>query len=301
MLGRFERESSAHAAIAAEIGGWSDLVEPGAPGSGGPAAPSAPTLEVLDLGSSAQTLSTVAHLAGLAAVVHIGHPEQPAPSLEEELLAGDPSLMLTAAVPVHTQWVWVGRPEGGGGAVVIDEAGMRDCRDVLRSLGVSARLVPARTPVSERVLVAGADGSLVIERSRVPDGFAELPGSGRLTDLPPVWYGLLEQCAHWPQFTSPAQVWLAFGPYDDHRGSLQPTLAVVAGAGIDLQHLRSHPSVLGPHVFFTSFLCPNVDVLDALVDELDANNVAHRTLAILPGERFVPGPLPLAPKWWGTR
>ncbi|MCL1868838.1 MAG: hypothetical protein FWF90_00280 [Promicromonosporaceae bacterium] len=298
MLGRSERESPAHAALAAQQGGWSGLVVPD--GDAPAHAEPAELVELLDLGTAADTLATVASIADLAAVVHLGHPAQPAPSLEEALLAGDPSLGITAAVAVRTEWAWVGHPEATGGAVVIDEAGLRDCRDVLRTLGVSPRLVPSRTPVAERVAIAGPDGSLVIERSRVPGGLVELVGSERLADLPPVWYGLLESRDLRPAFHGPAQVWFAFGPYDDHRGSLQPTLAVIADAGIDLQHLRSHPSERGPHVFFTSFLCPHVDVLDRLVADLDARGIAHRTLAVLPGEGFVPGPAPLAPRWAGV-
>ncbi|GAB2456899.1 hypothetical protein [Xylanimonas ulmi] len=298
MLGRIERESPAHAALAAQAGGWSGLVVPdgGAPAAAGPQE----LVELLDLGTADDTLATVASIADLAAVVHLGHPEQPAPALEEALLAGDTSLMVTAAAAVRTQWVWVGHPEATGGAVVIDESGLRDCRDVLRTLGVSPRLVPARTPIDERVAIAGPDGSLVVERPRVPAGLVELAGSERLGALPPVWYGLLESRDVWPRFAGPAQVWLAFGPYDDHRGSLQPTLAVIADAGVDLQHLRSHPSQMGPHVFFTSFLCPRVEVLDALAADLDTRGVAHRTLGVLPGQGFVPGPAALTPRWAGA-
>ncbi|MFP3713012.1 hypothetical protein [Puerhibacterium sp. TATVAM-FAB25] len=296
MLGRTESESSAHAALAARLGEWS--------GVAGHSAGSVPSLaddvELLDLGTATDTLATVASIADLAAVVHLGHPEQPATRLEESLLAGDPSLILTAAVAVPQQWVWVGRPDATGGAVVIDEPGLRDCRDVLRTMGVSPRLVPTRTPVEERVAIAGPAGSLVVERDRVPAGLVELPGSEHLAGRRPVWYGLLESRPDWPRFDRPAQVWLAFGPYDDHRGSLQPTLAVIADAGIDLQHLRSHPSDLGPHVFFTSFSCPRVEVLDALVAELDARGIAHRTLAVLPGHDLVPGPQALSPRWAGA-
>ncbi|WP_125776749.1 hypothetical protein [Antribacter gilvus] len=283
MLGRTERESPAHAALAARIGGWA--VED--------------TLELLDLGTTTGTLATVASIDDLGAVMHLGHPEQPWPELEEALLQSASSLIVTSAVAVPGEWVWVGPASGGpvGGQVIVDEAGMRDCRSVLRGLGVSPRLVPSRTTVDERVALAGPDGSLVIERSRVPAGYAELPDSAALQGRPPVWYGLLESRHAWPVFDEPAQVWLAFGPYDDHRGSLQPTLAVIAGTGIDLQHLRSHQSVLGPHVFFTSFSCPSSAVLDALVAELDQHGVAHRTLAVLPGADFVPGPLSLDPQW----
>lgn len=278
MLGRSERESPAHAVLAARMAGWNDPVE------------------LLDLGTTADTLATVASIVALAAVVHLGHPEHPAPGLERALLEGAPSLIVTAAVAVPGQWVWVGAGATGG-QVVIDEAGMRDCAAVLRGLGASPRLVPTRTTVEERIALAGEGGSLVIERSRVPAGFVELPDSAALAEGGPVWYGLLESRADWPPFDEPAQVWLAFGPADDHLGSLQPTLAVIAEAGHDLDHLRSQPSSGGPHVFFTSFSCPTSDALSELVDALTDRGVAHRTLAVLPGETFVPGPDTLTPRW----
>ena len=293
MLGRTERESAAHAALAAQLAGWSGVAAGSAVRSKVPDESS----ELLDLGTTSETLATVASIGDLAAVVHLGHPEQPSPALEDAMLAGDPSLIVTAAVAVPTQWVWAGPPGTSGGQVVIDEAGMRDCRSVLRAMGVSPRLVPTRTPVEERAAIAGPAGSLVIERARVPAGWVEQPGSARLNQGPPVWYGLLEARDALPALDSPAQVWLAFGPYDDYRGSLQPTLGVLSDAGFDLQHLRSRPSTLGPHVFFTSFRCPDVRVLDGLVDELEGRRIAHRTLAVLPGDRFVPGPDLLAPRW----
>ncbi|MFC7878224.1 hypothetical protein [Isoptericola sp. NPDC057391] len=293
MLGRSERESPAHAAQAAHAAGWSGV----APGSAVATAVPDESIELLDLGTTSDTLATVATIDDLAAVVHLGHPEQPSPRLEEALLAGDPSLIVTAAVAVAPQWVWVAPAGATGGQVVIDEAGMRDCQDLLHGMGVSPRLVPTRTSVDERAALAGPAGSLVVERPRVPAGWVEVPGSERLAGRLPVWYGLLEARAEWPRFDAPAQVWLAVGPSDDHRGSLQHTLAVLSAAGVDLQHLRSHPSARGPHVFFTSFRCATVDVLDGLVAELDGRGVAHRTLAVLPGEGFVPGPVPLAPRW----
>jgi len=293
MLGRSERESPAHAAQAAHDAGWSGV----APGSAVATAVPDESIELLDLGTTSDTLATVATIDDLAAVVHLGHPEQPSPGLEEALLAGEPSLIVTAAVAVAPQWVWVAPAGAAGGQVVIDEAGMRDCQDLLRGMGVSPRLVPTRTSVDERVALAGPAGSLVVERPRVPAGWVEVPGSERLAGRPPVWYGLLEAREAWPRFDVPAQVWLAVGPSDDHRGSLQHTLAVLSAAGVDLQHLRSHPSARGPHVFFTSFRCATAEVLDGLVAELDGRGVAHRTLAVLPGDGFVPGPVPLAPRW----
>ncbi|MCA5892395.1 hypothetical protein LEP48_03385 [Isoptericola sp. NEAU-Y5] len=295
MLGRTERESPTQAAAAARQAGWSG-VAPASPAAGLPGEPS----ELLDLGSTTDTLATVAGIGDLAAVVHLGHPEQPSPGLEEAILAGDPSLIVTGAVAVPPQWVWVAPAGASGGQVVIDEAGLRDCREVLRGMGVGPRLVPTRTSVEERARLAGPTGSLVVERERVPAGWAELPGSARLGERGPVWYGLLEPRDRWPAFDAPAQVWLAVGPSDDHRGSLQGTLAVLSDAGVDLQHLRSHPSTLGPHVFFTSFRCPRVEILDSLVAELDARGVAHRTLAVLPGDRPEPGPDLLAPRWPGV-
>jgi hypothetical protein len=297
MLGRTSRESAAHAALAARGAGWSGV----APGSTVASAVTDEAAELLDLGSTPQALATVADIEDLAAVVHLGHPEQPSPDLEQALLDGDASLIVTASTAVPRQWVWVAPPGGGGGGqVVVDQAGVRDCADVLRSMGVSPRLVPTTTSVAERVTIAGDLGSLVVERSAVPAGWSELPGSERLSGRGPVWYGLLESRDTWPRFTAPAQVWLAFGPSDDHRGSLRESLGVLADAGVDLQHLRSHPSSSGPHVFFTSFRCPTVEALDALVEDLTDRAVAHRTLAVLPGGTFEPGPDALVPRWAGA-
>ncbi|PJI94633.1 hypothetical protein [Luteimicrobium subarcticum] len=277
LLGRTERESGPHARAAAALLGRPD--------------------DLLDLGSTTATLETVARLDDLGAVVHLAHPQQPAPELERALLAAAQGVLVTAALPVTRQWVRVGRSGATGGAVVVDEAGMRDCRHRLRSLGASPRLVPTRTPVEERIALAGEHGTLLVERSAVPAGFAVLPESDRLDDPTPLWYGLVERRADVPRPDGPAQVWLAFGPRDDHRGSLQQTLGVVAEAGIDLTHLRSHRSDAGPHVFFSAFSCPSGDALDALVAGFRERGIAHRVLAVLPGESFEPGPLAVEPRW----
>ncbi|MCB7136523.1 hypothetical protein [Cellulosimicrobium marinum] len=291
MLGRSERESGSQALLAATAAGWVE-------------GPASDAEALLDLGSTSATLATVASIDGLAAVVHLGHPAQPSHELERALLAAPRSLVLTSAVAVPAQWVWVGRSSGAhdaSGPVVVDEAGMRDRRHVLRTMGMSPRLVPSRTTLDERVALAGPDGTLVVERSVAPAldvlGFAELPGSEALAQGSPVWYGLLESADAPPRVAGAAQVWLAFGPRDDHRGSLQQTLGLVAEAGIDLQHLRSHRSQAGPHIFFTAFSCPDAEVLDALVGGFDERGVAHRVLAVLPGHEFVPGPDALAPRW----
>ncbi len=295
MLGRSERESGPHALLAATAAGWVE---------GGPAEADA----LLDLGSTTATLSTVASIEGLAAVVHVGHPAQPSHDLERALLAAPPSLVLTSAVAVPAPWVWVGRSaraEDAAGPVVVDEAGMRDRRHALRAMGMTPQLVPSRMPLEQRLALAGADGTLVLERSVVASlppglGLVELPGSDRLTDGPPVWYGLLESRDAAPRAEGAAQVWLAFGPHDDHRGSLQQTLGLVAAAGIDLQHLRSHRSSAGPHIFFSAFSCPDADVLSGLVRDFDERGVSHRVLAVLPGHEFVPGPDALEPRWSAT-
>ncbi|MGN7704097.1 hypothetical protein [Cellulosimicrobium sp. 22601] len=292
MLGRSERESGAQALLAATAAGWV---------AGDPAEADA----LLDLGSTTATLSTVASIDGLSAVVHLGHPAQPSHELERALLAAPPSLVLTGASAVPAQWVWVGRSASARdltGHVVVDEAGMRDRRHVLRTMGVSPSLVPTRTSLEERVALAGPDGSLVVERSVAAGplaalGYAELSGSEVLGEGAPVWYGLLESRDVVPRVDGVAQVWLAFGPRDDHRGSLQQTLGLVAQAGIDLQHLRSHRSQTGTHIFFCAFSCPDAATLDALVAGFAECGVAHRLLAVLPGQEFVPGPDALAPRW----
>ncbi|QJW37324.1 hypothetical protein [Cellulosimicrobium protaetiae] len=296
MLGRSERESGAQALLAATSAGWSA----GEPAEAGP-----DVQALLDLGSTTATLSTVASIDGLAAVVHLGHPAQPSHELERALLAGPPSLVLTGATAVPAQWVWVGRSASAReltGHVVVDEAGMRDRRHVLRTMGVSPSLVPTRTSLEDRVALAGPDGSLVVERSVAEGtlaalGYAELSGSELLGEGAPVWYGLLESREKAPRVEGVAQVWLAFGPRDDHRGSLQETLSLVARAGIDLQHLRSHRSQAGPHIFFCAFSCPDAETLDGLVGGFAERGVAHRVLAVLPGQEFVPGPDALEPRW----
>jgi hypothetical protein len=283
-LGRSERESGPHATAAAETAGW---------GAG----------DLLDLGPTTATLETVSRFDDLGAVMHVDHPQQPSPELERALLAAPLGVVVADVVPVERQWVWVGRPGtvtgSGPAAVVVDEAGMRDCRHLLRALGATPRLVPTRTALEERRALAGAGGTLLVERSAVPAGYAVLPASSRLDDPTPLWYGLVVERARTPSFDETAQVWLAFGPRDDHRGSLQQILAAVADAGIDLQHLRSHRSEAGPHVFFSSFPCASSAVLDELVAEFTRRGVAHRVLAVLPGESFEPGPAAVAPRWAG--
>ncbi|MGP7960476.1 hypothetical protein ACTVCO_06650 [Sanguibacter sp. A247] len=285
MLGRSERESGAHALAAARQGGWDsheNLDEP---------------TDLLDLGSMSAALATVSRIDGLRGVMHVGHPAAPDHDLERSLLASAAPLRVTAVEAVASRWVWVARGTELDGHVVVDEAGMRDCRHQLRTLGANPHLVPARTSLAARIALAGEHGSLVVERDHVPDGFSEVPGSAVLRDHAPLWYGLVEPVAEPADFDEPAQVWLAFGPRDDHRGSLQLTLGLVAAAGIDLQHLRSQPSADGPHVFFASFTVPTSAPLRALKAQLSEQGVTHRVLGVMRGAAFVPGPAAVTPVW----
>ncbi|MCL1899001.1 MAG: hypothetical protein FWG11_00510 [Promicromonosporaceae bacterium] len=290
MLGRTSRESPVHAAAAARSGAWSALP----PGDGDELIE---IDELLDLGSTRQTLATVAAVDDLAAVVHLGHPEQPAELLEASLLSADHSLGVVAAQPVAAEWTLVARPGASGLSVTVDEAGLRDCGEILRSGGLLPQVVPGRMSAAQRLQVAGPDGSLLLESSRVPAGLVELPFSAQLKALPPIWFGLLGSRQAPPAFAQTSQVWLALGPSDDRRGSLRSTLTIFADTGLDLQHLRSHPASGGPHVFFSSFSCPGSGVLATLVAELDAANIANRVLAVLPGENFLPGPKGLEARW----
>ena len=285
MLGRTERESGTHARLAAKAGLWDSEQNRDEPS------------DLLDLGSLTAALATVSQIDDLSAIIHIGHPAAPAPDLERALLASNANLMVTAAVAVTPQWEWVGPGGQSSGNVVVDEAGMRDCRHMLRAMGANPHLVPTRTPISERVEAAGATGSLLVERSLVPVGYAPIPGSERLNVDAHLWYGLIEDVTGWDAFAAPAQVWLAFGPRDDHRGSLQESLGVIAHTGFDLKHLRSQQSLAGPHVFFTSFTCQTSGHLDELIAEFTDRGVSHRVLAVLPGQEFVPGPDAIAPRW----
>lgn len=285
MLGRTERESGTHARLAAQIGNWDTAENRDEPS------------DLLNLGSMTTTLATVSEIAELSAVMHIGHPSQPAHDLERALLASDHRLMVSAAVAVTPQWAWVGRKAEAAGNVVVDEAGMRDCRYALRTMGANPQLVPSRTTISERIDIAGPNGSLLIERSIIPAGFREIPGSERLNQDAPVWYGLVGETNGWHSFTDPAQVWLAFGPNTDHQGSLKESLGVFERTGTDLKHLRSQRSIAGPHVFFTSFSCENSTGLTELLAEFADRQVSHRVLAVLPGQDFHPGPDGIAPHW----
>lgn len=280
MLGKSERESLVHAQLAAQRAGW----------TGGDTV-------MLDLGARSTTLATIAAIDGISAVVHIGHPAQPLPELERLLLSSANSLIFTAAVPVESQWTLVSRSAEVSGTAIIDEAGMRDCRAVLRSIGLEPHVVPTPMSVAERAEIAGEHGVLVIEKQRVPDGFTPLPDSYRLNELPPLWYGLLETVETLEDFASESQVWLAFGPAEDYKGSLLTTLQVFAEHGVDLQHLRSQRSQSGPHVFLSSFGVPDSHNLRGLLAELSARRVAYRVLAVLDGSHFVPGPDALVPVW----
>lgn len=281
MLGTSERESAVHAGLAAQKGGWDhgDTV-------------------LLELGSRTATLATIAAIDGISAVVHIGHPSQPDPDLERRLLSADNALVLTAAVAIEPQWVLVGRSQESSGAAIIDEAGMRDCRHILRTLGITPQVVPATTSIEDREVLAGEHGMLVIERPRIPVGFSELDGSALFASaVQPLWYGLLETADSLYDFSEQSQIWLAFGPDADHEGSLVVTLNVFAEHGIDLQHLRSQRSTLGPHVFLSSFAVGNSSILRKLLAQLSAQNVQYRIIGILPDTQFVPGPDALAPVW----
>lgn len=280
MLGISERESAVHAQLAADKGGW---------GSGDSV--------MLELGSRTATLATIASIDAISAVVHIGHPAQPDPELERRLLTADNSLVLTHAVSVAPEWIMIGRSQESSGTAVIDEAGMRDCRHVLRALGITPQVVSTTMSIEDRCELAGEHGMLVIERSRIPQGYSELDDSGLLAKVPPVWYGLLETADVLFDFDRPTQIWLAFGPDADHKGSLLVTLSVFAELGIDLQHLRSQRSTFGPHVFLSSFQVGDSTVLRRLLAQLSAQDVQYRIVGILDGEDFVPGPDALEPVW----
>lgn len=278
MLGRSTRDSGPLTRTAATQAGWQSE-----------------DVDLLDLGTTSATLSTVGSIAGLGAVVHIGHPAQPEPDLERALLQSPDGVMLTAAVTVPSQWVWVGTKATAGAHTVVDEAGMRDCRHRLRAMGINPQLVPTNTPMADRVALTGVDGALLVERSRIPEGFMELAGSETLMK-DPIWYARVES-NHGAAVVGSSQVWLAFGPSDDHRGSLQTSLDIIANAGFDLQHLRSQSARGGPHVFFSAFVCDDQRDLSALLQEFSQRGVRHRVLALLPVIDTVLEPTAVEPQW----
>ncbi|ACV08459.1 ACT domain-containing protein [Jonesia denitrificans] len=280
MLGKSARESTIHAAQAAQSAQWARAGD-----------------ELLDLGSRASTLSTIASIEAISAVVHIGHPAQPDPELERLLLTGDDALIITAAVHITPQWVLAARSESTSGTVLADEAGMRDCRTELRALGLVPQVVPTHMPMAERVAIAGPDDLLLVERAMIPVGYTEIALSSRLRDLSELWYGLLEASRGLPSFSDPAQIWLAFGPQEDHEGSLLSTLTVFADHSVDLQHLRSARAASGTHVFLSSFGIPSSTHLRGLLDTLEGRGIDYRILAVIPGTQHPHGPDAINPVW----
>jgi hypothetical protein len=280
MLGKSERESAVHARAAAAKGGWDngDSV-------------------LLELGSRTSMLATIAALDAINGVVHIGHPSQPDPGLERRLLSADNSLVLTQSVSIDSQWTLVGRSHESNGTAIIDEAGMRDTRQVLRTLGITPQVVSTTMSVDDRCTLAGEHGMLVLEKAAIPAGYFELEGASLFASVPPLWYGLLETAEELYDFTERTQIWLAFGPTEDHEGSLRITLNVFAEHSIDLQHLRSQRAANGTHVFLSSFAIADSTVLRSLLAQLSAQEVQYRILAILPGTQFIPGPDALTPVW----
>ncbi|GAA2515395.1 hypothetical protein [Rarobacter incanus] len=278
MLGRTSRESASTAWRAAVEGGW--LVD---------------ETGLLDLGSTTATLQTVGSIAHLAAVVHIGNPSRPDPNLEHALLSSPAGVRIVAARSVPSSWAWVGQSAAASGHTVVDEAGMRDCRHTLRAMGVHPHLVPTAMPVDDRIALAGVDGLLVVERDNVPAGYVDIPGSDQLGGRPQ-WYGLVRRDGE-VRVTEPSRIWLAFGPTADHRGSLHSVLGSVADVGLNLVHLRSHPTHDGPHVFFCAFDVSAAAELDALVGAFRAMEVSHRVIAVLPRVVATPDPSALEPVW----
>jgi hypothetical protein len=164
--------------------------------------------------------------------------------------------------------------------------------------------------VAERIAAAGVDGSIVIERDRAPLGWDEIPvavggmpGAALISGAPLLWYGLVDSRFTLPQFDQVAQIWLAFGPSGDYRGSLRKTLSEFSELGLDLTHLRSQRETAGPdgkprpHHFYSAFSCPSSAVLEQLIGALNGHQVRHRVLAAIPGGDFQPEPIGLTPRW----
>jgi hypothetical protein len=117
-----------------------------------------------------------------------------------------------------------------------------------------------------------------------------------------IWFGLVDTVEITPEFASSAQVWLAFGPSNDYRGSLKESLGLFADLGLDLTNLRSQrPDGRArsnlPHHFFTSFRCGSSAVLEQLVTALTERAVKHRVLGVVPGADFGTLPGGLVPQW----
>lgn len=150
---------------------------------------------------------------------------------------------------------------------------------------------------------AGPDGSMVIEQGRAPAGWEIIADAEQISGSTLLWYGLIDSYDALPKFDEVAQIWLAFGPAGDYRGSLRETLGEFARLGLDLTHLRSQREPSGPdgkprsHHFFTAFNCPDSQVLHQLITALQNHQVRHRVLAVIAGHNFQPEPQGLTPRW----
>lgn len=280
MLGRSARESHSQALSAALKAGWVQNPE-----------------DLLNLGVNSEVFSTVAKVSNISAIMHIGHPHQPDPELEQDLLSSQTNLLITDVISIPSTWVWVGRGGEPIGPVVVDTAGLRDVLPILRKFGLSPRLVPVKTSLEERIELAGVTGTLVIEGDRVPSGFEVLPGNEELESFTDVWYGLVSAEAKIPDFIEPTTIWLAFGPAQDAKGSLRETLGVLSDSEVDLAHLRSYGTKAGPHAFLCAFESPSKDHLKQLIVSLNAQSVKHRVLGVLKGATDADTPHTLEPNW----
>lgn len=261
MIGTTSDESLEHVRLACEAAGWE--LDQGM---------------VLPLGSLERSLDTVATIPDLNCVVSIGRKSAPDTALEEALLRTRNHVAVTGVVQIELEWVLVSRGGSSGSVVVLDEAAFKDCPTWLEQIDASPLVVTPSMDLMERARLATGDGSLLIEKSRVPKGWQLVESDlGRRM----AWYGLCGSRTESP-FTTTSTVWLAFQPDREFRGSLSQSLQNFSEHDIDLQYLRSRDAAQGGHLFFCAFESPSSAALGLLVADLQKSGARTRILALIP-------------------
>lgn len=279
-VGRAYGDSDVHALRAGRTAGWvgeTDLVP--------------------EIGTLKQVLQTAGYIHDSGAIVRIGEPLQPRQELEIALLQAPPGVRLVDVCAVPSEWSWVAEADQVQTSVVLDEVAFQDCGDSLEQLGLFPQVVPSAMSVQNRMRLAGSQGSLILEESRIPAGWFELPGTAAIRRQAPIWYGLAGFFEPAPVLPMGSVVWLAFAPRVEKTGGLRDVLEVFSRSGISLKHLRSFPQVDGNYAFCSTFHVQHEIRADEIFDQLTAQQTDFRVLATFSQGGDGPSVEGIAPIW----
>lgn len=283
-LGRVAGDSGIHSLAASDVAGWlidGDLVP--------------------ESGSLRQVLHTAGYIHDFAAIVRIGDPLQPRQDLEIALLEAPQGVRLVAVSSCQSQWAWAAETEGVQSTVILDEDAFQDCRSVIEELGLLPHVVPTAMTLADRTKLASRGSSIVVEKSRIPKGWLELPGTESFQVAEPVWFGLVQHAKKPQELEAGSVAWLAFTPSVERAGSLRDVLGAFVECHIDLKHLHSFRRVDGSYAFSCTFRVDSEwsgrDILQALSEQ----GINHRLLAAFMSGDAEPASQLLAPQWDGVQ